>query len=109
MIAAGVILRRVVASNGLKNQNLLNGNLKKITKGKKIIGAGKSLSALPLVDGLRSIEAKVILQVSNGISAAFPKLLNVGPGSRHINDGECLKGRHEIVPPCQMRLCLIRL
>ncbi len=69
---------------------MLDGDLEDETKRQQIVGAGKGLAALPLVDGLRGVEAEVVLEVRDREAFGLPEALDVGAGSGHVDDREGL-------------------
>ena len=60
-------------------QNIINANIKQCRKNNQIINCGKSCSILPLVDGLRRIEAKTIWMSATVRPAAFRRFTILAP------------------------------
>ena len=59
--------------------------MKQSRKNNQIINSGKGCAVLPLVDGLRRIEAKDHLKIVYGQAGGLPQIDNVGTGLCQIN------------------------
>ena len=86
--AAGFFLRQFLKFWLYGYKNILNGYFKEVAEGIKVVRAGQRFPALPLIDGLRSIKTKILLQGSNRQPPCFPQLGDVPASGDHVDNGE---------------------
>ncbi len=85
--AAGRILRQYLEV-AFRYEDVIDGHLEEGGQGEKVIHAGKGLTLLPFVDGLRRVKTEVFLDRRNRQAARLPKKDNILAGSHHVDDGK---------------------
>ena len=76
---------KLPGSGNRSYQDIINADIKQCRKNNQIINSRKGCAVLPLVDGLRRIEAEDHLDVCNSKTSGLPKIYDIGTGLCQIN------------------------